>query len=420
MTTDFDVLIVGGGLVGSALALALRETDLRIGMIEARPMLANTDADYNERSVALSEGSCRILRGLGVWDEVRENLMAIQTVHISERGRFGVTRLQASHYGLSGVGYVALNRHIGAVFAKRLEAQKNLTLMAPAELLSFQTQPERVTVLVSLEGEEKTVTSRLLVAADGTGSRVREQLGIAVQRDDYGQVAVIANITPGKQHQGWAYERFTVGGPVALLPLPENRCALVWTQTPEQAAQTLALDDDAFMRALERHFGYRLGRFEKAGTRQAFPLALLRAERMTAQRSVVIGNAAHTLHPIAGQGLNLALRDVADLAEILVTAADVGQTDVLERFETVRRADVDQTILFTDGLLKLFTNPSTLLAHARGAALALMDRLPPLRNVMARQGMGVGSSRSRLARGLSASGRCPGQSSQIKTHGEQA
>ncbi len=403
MAADFDVLIVGGGLVGSALALALRDTDLRVGMIEARPLLANTDPDYNERSVALSEGSCRILRGLGVWDELRPDLMPIRTVHVSERGRYGVTRLQAEHYGLDGVGYVALNRHIGAVFARRLAEQSNLTLMAPATLKTFTTGLESVIAEVEQDGSSQTLHAKLLVAADGTPSSVRDALGIAVQRDDYGQVAVIANITPGRDHQGWAYERFTGDGPVALLPLPENRCALVWTQTPEQAEATMQLDDDDFLRALEAHFGYRLGRFKKAGVRQAFPLALLRAENMTAQRSVVIGNAAHTLHPIAGQGLNLALRDVADLVSLLLedgVASDPGSAEWLAMYEELRKPDVDRTITYTDGLLRLFTNPWPVMGHVRGAALALMDRCPPLRNLMARQGMGLASPRSRLARGL--------------------
>ncbi len=401
MSIDFDVLIIGGGLVGSALALALRDADLRIGIIEARPMLAN-DADYNERSVALGEGSCRILRGLGVWGALEPELMAIETVHVSERGRYGAVRLKAEHHGLAGVGYVALNRHVAAAFSRQLETQNNLQLMSPAELLSFTTEDEQVSVKLHINGQPKTITTKLLVGADGTSSSVREGLGIVVKREDYGQLAVIANLTPGQPHQGRAFERFTKQGPIALLPLPENRCALVWTQTPEQAEQTLRLGDEAFLRALEARFGYRLGRFTKVGARQAFPLGLLRAENMAAQRSVIIGNAAHTLHPIAGQGLNLALRDVADLAQLLVEAGDVGAAHLLDQFESSRRVDVNRTVLYTDGLLRLFTNASPLMGHARGAALALVDRCAPLRNLMAKQGMGLGAGRSRLARGLPA------------------
>lgn len=404
MAIDFDVLIVGGGLVGSALALALADADLHIGLIEARPLLANLDPDYNERSVALSEGSCRILRGLGVWDDLRRELMPIRSVHVSEKGRFGSTRLEAGHYGLDRLGCVALNRHLGEVFASRLHEQGNLTLLAPARLNAIVTDADSATVRIELNGEEQTLGTRLLVAADGTGSFVRDALGVSAHREDYGQVAVIANVTPGKDHQGIAYERFTPQGPVALLPLPERRCALVWTQSPEEAEQTMRLDDEAFMRALEAHFGYRLGRFEKTGVRQAFPLALWRAESMVAQRAVVIGNAAHTLHPIAGQGLNLALRDVADLTSLLVDggALEPGDHEGLAMYEEMRKQDVDRVITYTDGLLRLFTQPSPLMGHIRGAGLAFVDRCPPLRRLMARQGMGLASSRSRLVRGLPA------------------
>lgn len=405
MQTDYDVLIVGGGLVGAALATALQHTTLRLGLVEARPMVANTDADYNERSVALGFGSRRILEGLAVWNDIAPSAQPIHSVHVSEKGRLGVTRLKAEQQHLPALGYVVLNRQMGAVFAERLAQQENLEIIAPAKVEHIAANSDVATVTLLQDGQERIVTTRLLVGADGTGSFTRQQLGLALRKEEYCQSAVIANVSPQRPHEGVAYERFTPDGPVALLPLTDNRCALVWTQSPEQVEQTRALSDDQFLRALENHFGQRLGGFSRTGERHIYPLALHVAEPVTAQRSVVIGNAAHTLHPIAGQGLNLALRDVADLAELLVDADDPGTAEVLANYENVRQRDVSRTVAYTDTLLRLFTNPMPLLDHARGVGLMLMDRLPLLRGVMARQGMGFSHARSRLARGISLRGR---------------
>lgn len=404
MQTDFDVLIVGGGLVGSALATALAHTSLRLGLVEARPLVANTDPDYNERSVALGYGSRRILEGLGVWDDMAVNAEPIRSVHVSEKGQLGVTRLKAEQQRLPALGYVVLNRQMGAVFANRLAQQENLELLLPATVERITPGAEHTEVVINENGAQRTITTRLLVAADGTGSFARKQLGLALRKEEYCQAAVIANVTPGKPHHGVAYERFTADGPVAMLPLTENRCAMVWTQTPEQVQRTKHWSDEEFLSQLEMHFGQRLGGFSRTGERQIYPLALQIAEPVTAARSVVVGNAAHTLHPIAGQGLNLALRDVADLAELLADASDPGSAEVLKRYEQLRESDVSQTVRYTDGLLRLFTNPLPLLDHIRGAGLMLMDRVPLLRNIMARQAMGFNHTQARLARGLSLKG----------------
>lgn len=400
METDFDILIVGGGLVGSALATALKNTSFRIGMIEARPLVANTDPDYNERSVALGFGSRRILEALGVWDHVAPNASPIDTVHVSEKGRLGVTRIKAEKHHLPALGYVALNRDLGVAFVPLLETQDNLTVIAPAVVQSFDIQDEQAKVKLLKDGQEETLSCKLLVAADGTGSFSRQQLDMPSKVEEYAQYAVIANVTPKFPHKDVAYERFTLDGPLALLPLTENRCAMVWTQTPEQWEITSKMDDEEFLQALERHFGQRLGGFERTGERQAYPLALQVTDPPASKRSLVIGNAAHTLHPISGQGLNLALRDVADLAESLWTAADPGAEYVLEDYVQRRQKDVQRTVTYTNSLLRLFMQPAWCLSHLRGAGLMMADRIPFIGGWMAKQSMGFLHSNTRLARGI--------------------
>lgn len=401
MNTDYDIVIVGGGLVGASLAAALAPVSHRIALIEAQPF--NTgDQSYDERSIALGYGSRQIYSGIGVWNSIANEATPIKNIHVSERGHFGVTRLSAQHIRMPALGYVVTLRHLGKVLAAALQAQANLTIFTPAQVDGFQAHDESVTVDLIANGHRQNLSTRLLVAADGVNSPIRHKMNISVREDDYGQQALIANVTPAKRHNNWAYERFTADGPVALLPLSQNRCALVWTQKPDAAKATLALPDAAFLQALEAHFGHRLGAFVKTGKREVYPLKRILAERLTGLRSLLIGNAAHTLHPVAGQGLNLALRDVAVLAELLVKARDPGTTALMQMYEQARSPDIAVTARYTDGLLRLFTNPCPALAHVRGLGLALVDRIPFIQHRLAQVGMGYRRSlRGPLFRGAS-------------------
>ena len=401
MNTDYDVVIVGGGLVGASLAAALAPTSHRIALIEAQAFNASGQS-YDERSLALGYGSRQIYSGIGLWGDISSDATPIKNIHVSEQGRFGVTRLSAQQMRMVALGYVVTLRHLGEVLATGLREQANLTVIKPAKVEGFQSGNEVVSVDLMADGNQQKITTRLLVAADGVNSPIRNKMNIAVREDDYGQHALIANVTSAQAHDNRAFERFTADGPVALLALSQERRALVWTQTPEAAAETLALSDEEFLRALEAHFGHRLGALIKTGKREVYPLKLMLADRLTGRRSLLIGNAAHTLHPVAGQGLNLALRDVALLAELSAETSDPGAEALMQSYEQARSPDIAATARYTDGLLRLFTNPWPPLGHVRGLGLTLMDRIPFIKHRLALVGMGYRSQlRGPLFRGAS-------------------
>jgi 2-octaprenyl-6-methoxyphenol hydroxylase len=269
---------------------------------------------------------------------------------------------------------------------------------------SLEFAPALARVIIEQGGAERALTARLVVGADGADSSVRRWSGIGAQRAEYGQSAVIANLTPERPHRNVAYERFTDSGPLALLPMSDGRCALVWTLRSEQSAEILALGDREFLARLQLRFGGRLGRLRRVGARTAYPLALVRAHAYTAARLALIGNAAHTLHPIAGQGFNLGLRDVAALAEVVCDTAaagrDVGARAVLARYEEWRRRDQEHVLRATDGLVRLFSNDHAPLVLARTAGMVLVDLLPPVKRALMRRAMGLAGRQPRLARGL--------------------
>jgi 2-octaprenyl-6-methoxyphenol hydroxylase len=399
---DFDIIIAGGGMVGATLALALARTGYRVAVLEARPPGAPDQPSYDERTTALSFGSRRILEALDLWDALKADATPIERIHVSERGRFGATRMSACDEGVPALGYVVANRALGAAWQAALE-ESQAAFITPARVLGYRVVRDGVAVDVERDGRRETMGAKLLVAADGSDSVVRTLAGIGVREHDYRQTAVIANVTPARDHANVAYERFTDEGPIAMLPLSEGRCALVWTQPGEQVDATLALTDTDFLNALQARFGWRLGRLMRVGRRAAYPLRLRRAVRDSAARLVLAGNASHTVHPVAGQGFNLALRDVAVLADLLADAAldgaDPGDDALLDAYSDWRRRDLDTVQLYTDGLVRLFTNPWPPLTHLRGAALTALDVCGPLRHALARQSMGLAGRLPRLARG---------------------
>lgn len=389
-------------MVGATLALAVARTGYRVAVLEARPPGAPGQPSYDERTTALAFGSRRILEALDLWSGLADAATPIEHIHVSERGRFGVTRLHARDEGVPALGYVVANRALGAAWQSAL-ADSTVAFITPARVCGYRVTRHGVAVDMEHDGELRTLDAQLLVAADGSDSVVRELAGIGVREQDYGQCAVIANVTAQRNHGGIAYERFTDEGPIAMLPMSDRRWALVWTRPSAHVDDTLAQSDEAFLAALQARFGWRLGRLQRAGRRAAYPLRLRRALRDSAARLVLVGNASHTLHPVAGQGFNLALRDVAVLADLLADAAraggDPGDSALLDAYSCWRRRDLDTVQVYTDGLVRLFTNPWPPLAHLRGAALAAMDLCPPLRGRLARQSMGLTGRAPRLARG---------------------
>ena len=405
MTADnYDLIIVGGGMVGASLAIALADRGLRMALIEAHAAGADSQPGYDDRGIALAYGTRRIFDAIGVWSALESIVEPILDIHVSDRGHCGFTGLSAAEEGVPALGYVVTARELGRVLLARLHQQGALDVFAPARVVRFDDQGSRVRVEVESNGVMTSLDCRLLVAADGGNSAIREQLGVPIQRWQYGQSAVVTNITPAKAHANVAYERFTESGPVALLPMTEQRCALVWTVRDEQVDEVLALDDEAFLAAFQQRFGYRLGRFRRVGRRLSYPLSLLRARESVRGRVAIIGNAAHTLHPIAGQGFNLGIRDVAALAEVIdgafAAGCDIGSPAVLDAYERWRTQEQRNVALATDGLARLFSNPLRIVRAGRNFGMLAMEFLPGVKHRIARAAMGLDGRQPRLARGV--------------------
>jgi 2-octaprenyl-6-methoxyphenol hydroxylase len=398
---DFDVAIVGGGMVGASLAVALLPLGLRLALIESVPFGAASQPSFDERTTALSNGSRRILTGIGTWPDIVGEAMPIRRIHVSDQGRFGFARLNAKEQGVEALGFVVPNRVLGAALWRRLEANASCAVLAPARVADIQTGPERVEVRIAANGKAtRTIKSRLVVVADGAQSTIRAALGVEATTWDYGQTAIIANVETQRDHENVAYERFTPTGPMALLPVRERCCAVIWTLAPETAGETLKLDDAQFLAALQDKFGFRMGRFLRVGKRSAYPLSLTRAQERVGTRVVIIGNAAQGLHPIAGQGFNLGLRDVATLADVIAEDPEhIGEREPLARYDEWRRRDRRSVIAFTDGLVRLFGNPLLPIKMVRDIGMLLFDLTPPAKDALAALSMGVAGRLPRLARG---------------------
>jgi len=400
---QFDLVIVGGGMVGASLAAALGQLPLKIAMVEAFEPDSDSQPSYDERCTAVAHGSQVILDTIGVWQGMLKDASPIESIHVSDRGRPGIARISASQQGVPALGYVIPNRCIGRALWRQLEDQQRLSTFMPCSVVSMSQQPGQMNLtLRQAQGEPKSIAARLVVAVDGARSAVREMAGIEAEILDYDQTAIICNLTPSLAHQGRAFERFTDAGPLALLPLGPDRCSVVWTVQREAADAIMALDEGQFADALQGQFGFRLGRFRKVGRRSAYPLFRVRALQQTGSRLVLLGNAAHSLHPVAGQGFNLSLRDVAALAEVLASAGggDPGDPALLEQYLAWRLDDQTRVLGFTDALVRLFTNPFVPLRIGRNAGLLSFDLVPGLKHLFARHTMGRAGRLPRLARGV--------------------
>lgn len=396
-------MIAGGGLVGASLAAALAPLPLKIAVLEAVPLGAAQQPSFDDRVSAVSWGSRRIFESIGLWPALTAGATPIRHIHVSDRGRLGVTRLSAGEMRVEALGYVVPNRVLGRALGEFLKTQPQVSWFAPAKLENFNDRDDRVFVSVHAT-ENRNLSTHLLVAADGAQSGIRERLGIEARVWDYGQAAIVANVTVSRPQPGVAFERFTGNGPLALLPMGEDRYALIWTVSSAARDAVLALTDEEFLAAATAHFNGRLGRFLKLGKRQSYPLSLTRAAEQRRGRVLVMGNAAHSLHPIAGQGFNLSLRDVAALADTLAGGVslgrDTGDAQALDAYVRDRRRDQLGTSLFTDGLNRVFANPLSSVAWARNAGLLALEGLPFLRRWLARHNMGLAGRLPRLARGL--------------------
>jgi len=398
-----DVAIAGGGLVGLALAVALGELPLSVIVIEPVPATASVQPSFDARMTALAPGSRRVLEGLGVWPGVAAQATPIRSIGISDAASGGFARLTAAEQGLELLGHTVENAALGqALRARAAELPRWRQLPAAATGLQAGVDHWQVATSAGV-----TVAARLVIAADGADSALRPALGIGTRVRDYGQMAIVVNVATGRFHAHVAHERFTPAGPIAALPATGGRVTFVWTLPLVEAHRVLALGDDAFLAELQRAFGFRLGRLRQAGRRAAWPLALTEALRISAPRALLLGNAAQSLHPAAAQGFNLALRDVAALAEVLAdelaehgAVADPGAPRVAARYVTWRAADRRGAIRFTDSIVDLFGSDRPLLRAARGAGLLLFDLAVPLKREFGRRVMGLAGTQPRLLRGL--------------------
>jgi len=402
-----DIVIAGGGMVGISLALQLAgvmpETT-SICLVESFPFpqispdgKPQYHPSFDARSTALSYSTRLIYEQMQVWDELQQWLCPIDSIHVSNRGRFGSTLLQAAEYDWSALGYVVENAWLGNALIQALYRQDRVELRSPAKVLGVTPKGEGVSLHLEGDGLEE-LDAGLLLVADGANSGLRDALGVVVEEKSYQQHALIANIATAQKHRGCAYERFTDEGPLALLPLlpgpaGENRSALVWTLPPDQAAEMLDCSAAQFLQQLQLRFGYRLGRLLQVGERHSYPLALMQATEQVRQGVVVMGNAAHALHPVAGQGYNLAMRDVAGLsAELMRGVAEgksIGDLGVLQRYRQTQLGDQERTIGFSDQVPSLFMHSDPVLGLARDMALAGLDILPPFKREFVRYAAGV-------------------------------
>lgn len=384
-----SVIIVGGGMTGATLALAishLSRGQLPVHLIEAVAPQSQQHPGFDARAIALAAGTCQQLAQAGIWQAISDCATAIRTVHVSDRGHAGFVTLEAEDYHLPALGQVVELHDVGQRLFSLLRKAPGVTLHCPARIEHFSRSLEQVVVTLD---NGTTLTGKLLVAADGSRSALGEQCGIAWQQQPYEQQAIIANVTTALPHNGRAFERFTPHGPLAMLPMSNGRCSLVWCHPRDSQDEVLSWSDTRFCHELQQAFGWRLGRITHAGSRNAYPLSLTTATRTVSHRLALVGNAAQTLHPIAGQGFNLGLRDVMSLAEMVAQADDAGDYALLCRYQQRREADKHATIGVTDGLVHLFANRWAPLVVGRNVGLMAMELLTPARDALAQRTLGM-------------------------------
>jgi 2-octaprenyl-6-methoxyphenol hydroxylase len=397
---DADVVIVGGGLVGGTLACALGQGGLEVVVVDREDPARGLEAAFDGRASAIALSSRRLLDALGLWALIEDQAAPILDIRVSEAGSLFFLHYDSRETGNDPFGFMVENRALRRALATRLPRTPGVRWIAPMSVRALERTAAGV---VARLADGRSVRAPLAAAADGRASETRARAGVRVTAWSYDQVGIVCTVAHEKSHDFVAHEHFLPAGPFAILPLLGDRSSIVWTERADLAPAIMALSDDDFLFELERRFGNFLGSLKVAGPRWAYPLSLQFAETAIARRLVLVGDAAHAMHPIAGQGLNMGLRDVAALAEVLVDARrlglDIGTATVLERYQRWRRFDNTLMLAMTDGLNRLFSNDIGPVRWARDVGLAIVDKLPPLKQLFTRHAMGVVGELPRLMRG---------------------
>ncbi len=392
----FDIAIAGGGMVGASLALAAaRALDCRVVVIEAfPPQSGGYQPSFDARSTALSLGTREIFEQIGLWQGINARAEPIRHIHVSQQGHLGRTWMDSQDEQLPALGYVVENQALGQALWQALSQEPRIQVIAPAKVESARIENGGARLQLD---QARSLYAPLLVIADGARSPLCQRLGIQFSERPYGQLAVVANIATERPHQGVAFERFGRRGPLAMLPLPdlngEHRSALVWTRSASEARALLNASEREFLAELQQVFGQRLGRLLKVGERANYPLALVQSSEQVRRHLAVLGNAAHLLHPVAGQGFNLALRDVAALVHALQQGLQqghaIGALAPLLAYEAAQRGDQQEVIRFSDALPRLFGIDLPMAGHARGAGLMALEALPHLKSTLVHRAAGL-------------------------------
>ena len=405
MEHDVDILIVGGGLNGGALALALAQGGMQVGIVDALPRETRLGADFDGRSYALALGSVRVLDALGVWERMRTQAQPILQIKASD-GRAGEGAapffLHFDHAEIEEgpMGHMIEDRFLRRALLDAMDASPAITQISGVKVVAQEVQ--EAGVIARLE-DGRSLSARVLVGCDGRASATATRAGIGRVGHEYGQTALVCAIAHEKPHHGCAHQFFMPPGPLAILPLPGNRSSIVWSEAHETAAAIHAMDDAAYLEVLRPRFGAFLGEISLVGARHAYPLRLTIAERFVAERLALVGDAAHGIHPIAGQGLNLGLRDVAALAEVVTLAArrgeDIASPLVLERYQQWRRFDTMMMAAGTDAVNRLFSNDNPMLRGLRDLGMGAVSAMPALRRAFIREAAGLSGDLPRLMQG---------------------
>jgi len=404
---DYDIIIAGGGMIGSSLAVALAPLNLRVAVVEAIARDADQQPSFDDRSTALSRSSQRMFEAMGLWPEIVAASTPIKSIHVSDKGRFGFAHIDAHEQQVEALGHVVINRVLGNVLQHSLSEICGIDLICPGTITAVTPGDEQAEVTVGRQPGSKKITCKLLVAADGANSAVRNMVGISASRMEYDQWAIIGNLLPEKAPLNRAFERFTETGPVAMLPVADDRAAFVWIQPPDAARNALDLSDKEFTAQIQDTFGYRLGKFSRVGKRAAYPLSLSKANGLISRRSVVVGNAAHGLHPVAAQGFNLGMRDVAALCDCITDAlwecagpVDCGNAAILENYAQWRGPYQKKLVWFTDSIVHLFGDSRPPARILRNIGMLGFDLIPGVRRMFAKHTMGLAGRLPRLSRGV--------------------